>query len=100
MPSRMRVRHHKLAHEELTAAAVFYEQQEEGLGAQFLEAYKEAVAMVKANPKTYRILLDDMRRFLMDRFPFVVVYRVREEETFIMAVAHGRRKPGYWRERL
>ena len=96
----MRVRHHKLAREELTAAAVYYEQQEEGLGARFLEAYKAAVAEVKANPKTYRILLDDMHRFLMDRFPFALIYRVRGEEIFIVAVAHGRRKPGYWKERL
>jgi hypothetical protein len=40
------------------------------------------------------------RRYVVPRFPFSSVYRMREDEVEIIAVAHGRRRPGYWRSRL
>jgi plasmid stabilization system protein ParE len=94
----MRVSHHKLAREELMAAAVYYQQQEEGLAC-FRDAYKAAVAEVEANPKAYRILIDDMHRFLVDRFPYALIYRVRQDEIQIVAVPHLKWKPFYWAER-
>jgi plasmid stabilization system protein ParE len=42
----------------------------------------------------------DVRRRLVDGFPFAVVYVELDTEILILAVAHGKRRPGYWRERI
>ena len=44
--------------------------------------------------------LSGTRRFVMRRFPFTVIYRDREKLIEVVAVAHGRRKPGYWKKRI
>jgi plasmid stabilization system protein ParE len=43
--------------------------------------------------------LENCRRILLHRFPFFIVYRFRQARIEIVAVAHARRRPGYWRER-
>jgi len=40
------------------------------------------------------------RRVVLNRFPYLVVFRETTSEIEVVAVAHGRRRPGYWRERL
>jgi toxin ParE1/3/4 len=42
----------------------------------------------------------DVRRRLVDGFPFAIVYVELDTEVLILAVAHGKRRPGYWRERV
>ena len=44
--------------------------------------------------------LHGTRRYLMRRFPYLVVYRATPDKLQVIAVAHGKRKPGYWRNRL
>ncbi|MHB0958931.1 MAG: hypothetical protein ACYC0X_26630 [Pirellulaceae bacterium] len=44
--------------------------------------------------------LSGTHRYLMKRFPFVVIYRVTTDRIEIVAIAHGRRKPGYWKRRM
>jgi hypothetical protein len=95
----MRVRHHRQALEEVTAAALYYEEQEAGLGDRFLEAYKAAIGQVKSHPEAYRIILDEMHRHLIERFPFALIYEHRAEEIVIIAVAHLKRRPYYWADR-
>jgi toxin ParE1/3/4 len=40
------------------------------------------------------------QRFVMQRFPFAIVYREKEEIVQVLAIAHGHRRPGYWKDRL
>lgn len=42
----------------------------------------------------------EVRRFLLERFPFTLVVALLPDELVVVAVAHQRRKPGYWRKRL
>ncbi|MBP88756.1 MAG: hypothetical protein CMJ64_18930 [Planctomycetaceae bacterium] len=44
--------------------------------------------------------LHGTRRYLLERFPYFVVYRETEEKLQVIAIAHGKRKPGYWRRRV
>ena len=90
---------HEGAEEDLNAAAQFYESREPGLGQQFLEELSQAFQRLIKKPYSYSILFDDYRRCLMNRFPYGVVYRIAERQLLIFAVAHVRRRPGFWIDR-
>jgi toxin ParE1/3/4 len=90
---------HESADEELIAAAVFYESREIGLGEEFLQELSQNFDRIRAHPFSYSIRFDEYRRFLMSRFPYAVVYRIEDQIVLVYAVAHLRRRPGYWRNR-
>ena len=66
----------------------------------FQEELREGGRAIEHSPELWPRYLSGTRRSVMKRFPFVVVYRVTRERIEIVAVAHGRRKPGYWKRRL
>jgi hypothetical protein len=57
------------------------------------------VSTVLAFPELGQRFTRRVRRFLVRRFPFGVLYQVADDEVFIVAVAHLRRRPSYWRGR-
>jgi plasmid stabilization system protein ParE len=65
----------------------------------FLAELDRAVELISESPMRWPIYIHSTRHFLLRRFPFGVVYRVFVETVQIVAVAHGRRKPGYWKGR-
>jgi plasmid stabilization system protein ParE len=88
------------AEEESIAAAVFYESREPHLGEEFLEELSQSFHRVTENPFSYSIYFDNYRRYLMSRFPYAVVYRIEGQRILVFAVAHLRRRPGYWRDQV
>ena len=90
---------HEGAEEDLNAAAQFYESREPDLGQQFLDELSQTFQHLIRNPYSYMIIFDDYRRCLMNRFPYGVVYRIAEQQLLIFAVAHVRRRPGFWIDR-
>lgn len=93
------------AETELHDAAVWYETESAGLGRAFLRRIREASFFVRsfpgagsAVPALPREL--GVRRHPVNGFPYWLVYMVVEDEAVILAVAHQRRRPGYWHERL
>ncbi len=66
----------------------------------FQEELQDAGRAIQQIPTRWANYLFGTRRYLMKRYPFVVVYRLAADRIEIMAVAHGRRKPGYWKRRL
>jgi plasmid stabilization system protein ParE len=90
---------HESADEELIAAAVFYESRETDLGQEFLQELSQGFRRIREHPFSYSIHFDEYRRYLMDRFPYSVVYRIENQLLLVFAVAHLRRRPGYWRDR-
>ena len=95
----MRVVQHPEATTELTEAGRFYEQKVRSLGAQFLDAVDEAVAVIAAAPNRWPVVEDDVRRYLMPRFPYAIYYRALPDEIRILAFKHHSRHPDYWRHR-
>jgi plasmid stabilization system protein ParE len=95
----MQVIQHPEATAELTEAAQVYERKVPALGAQFLDAVDEAVAAVLAAPERWRIIEDEVRRYLMPRFPYAIYYRVIPGQIRILAFKHHSRHPNYWRHR-
>jgi toxin ParE1/3/4 len=66
----------------------------------FLDRLKAALAQVQKAPQVYPSYLHGTRRILLDRFPFSVIFRERLHDIQIIAIAHAKRRPGYWVERL
>jgi hypothetical protein len=88
------------AEEEMTESALFYEEQSQGLGVEFLDDVQHAIDRLRENLMLGQELLDDLRRSLLLRFPFSIIYTVKPDNLLIIAVAHQRRRPEYWRERI
>jgi len=87
------------AEEELTEASLFYETASEGLGSAFLDDVQRVVDAVREQPRLGRPVAGKLRRVLMRRFPFSLIYSEEADAILIVAVAHQRRRPGYWRSR-
>jgi len=95
---------HSAASAELAAAAEWYEHQRYELGIELLAEVNRALTAISESPHTWPpasgFSRRDVRRFLLSRFPYVVLYCVREAEVLVVAFAHTSRKPQYWRRRL
>jgi plasmid stabilization system protein ParE len=89
------------AAEELVAAIRWYENRREGLGAEFYDAVVRTVARIEGFPEigTPRGGRFPHRRMPVPRFPYTIAYRVRAHDIYGVAVAHHRRRPGYWKQR-
>ena len=90
---------HPLAADEAEAAERWYRERNETAATRFRRELDRAVERVSERPQAGLPYLGSTRRFLLHRFPFFVVYRVLDRHVVIVAVAHGRRRPGYWRQR-
>lgn len=66
----------------------------------FASELDAAVERISSAPMLCPPYLFGTRRYLLKRFPYLVVFRQIDDKIQVVAVAHGRRKPGYWRERM
>jgi len=87
------------AREELNKAAAFYQASVPGLGDAFLDDVERAIDDIRENPRIGAPIGRAFRRAVLRRFPFTIVYAERGDEIVIVAIAHDRRRPGYWRGR-
>jgi plasmid stabilization system protein ParE len=86
-----------LEHEEQVA---FYERQLPGLGARYHRAFQSVMRRICNGPTRQRVFVEpDIRRVSLKGFPFGVVYRNVDNSVQVLAVAHHRRRPGYWSDR-
>jgi len=91
--------------EELEEAAAWYELARPGLGHRFVSRVDETIDRIEEAPLSFPLVLrlDSglvVRRARLDRFPYGVVFLPLASDLRILAVAHLRRRPGYWRERV
>jgi toxin ParE1/3/4 len=79
----------------------WYEGRVEGLGLKCLLVVDEALQAIEESPSAYPRWERDarFRKFVIQRFPYVVFYREVAEQIDVIAIAHGAREPGYWRKR-
>lgn len=84
------------ARRELFDASTYYESQAPGLGDQFLDEIDRAVALIRAHPRASPVLQVDLRRKVLRKFPYSLLYSIEDELLLIVAVMHHRRRPGYW----
>ena len=90
---------HPEAEEEFRAAIDYYEDREAGLGYAFSLEVFTAIQNIITQPSAWPVMEDDVRRCLVNRFPFGVLYSLEPTGVFVVAVMHQRRQPDYWRDR-
>jgi plasmid stabilization system protein ParE len=98
MPSR-HVDIHPEAIAEARAAYRWYRERSASAAAAFLAELDLAVAAIAEDLEMWPRYAHGTRRYILHRFPFYLVYRETADRLEIIAVAHGRRKPGYWKNR-
>ena len=91
---------HALAWLEIEGADEWYRQHSEDAAVDFVAEVFRAIRSIREAPHRWPGYLHGTRRYVLDRFPFSIVYLDTPELVKIVAVAHGKRKPGYWRRRL
>ena len=96
----MRLIYHPDAESELIKAVQYYERCVETLGGQFLDEAERAVSMILDNPQSWRIIEEDVRSYLMPRFPYAIYYRAFSDHVRVLAFKHHSRHPDYWRYRV
>ncbi len=94
------VKFHPLAEEEYLTSYAWYSERSETAARAFLREMDRAILRISEAPERWPKYDSLTRRLLLTSFPFSVIYRVVEEDIEIIAVAHHRRRPGYWRDRL
>ena len=89
----------KAARLEYEEAAIWYESQKAGLGGEFVEEIERALLAACEAPQQCPVMLQDVRRIRVPRFPYFIFFRVRDNRLVVLSVFHVRRNPMVWRER-
>ena len=94
------VEFHPDAQNEFVAAAQFYENRTEGLGLDFTLTVQRAYERLLGHPASGAPFGRLLKRVLVPKFPYGLLYRVEPDRIYVVAVMHLHRRPGYWRSRL
>ena len=90
---------HPEAVTEARATRKWYEERSPKAAEGFLSELDHAIEQITESPERWPIYIEGTRRYLFRRYPFFIVYREVGTTIQVLAVAHGYRKPGYWKER-
>jgi plasmid stabilization system protein ParE len=90
---------HPEARIEFLESVIYYESQQTGLGRRFHEDVEEAVRRIQLHPNMYRLVGQTWRQCRIPKFPFGIIYRIKNRRIEIIAVMHLHCKPGYWQNR-
>lgn len=77
----------------------WYEREQAGLGDAFRDELDATIRRIRWSPLAHRVVHRDLRRALVRRFPYVVLYRLMGDSVVVVAIVHGRRAPARWRTR-
>ncbi|MBX3164110.1 MAG: type II toxin-antitoxin system RelE/ParE family toxin [Bacteroidetes bacterium] len=90
---------HPEAEDEFIEAVNFYNARQENLGYDFSVEVYATIRIVMAQPKAWQILKGSIRRALVNRFPYGIIYKISKQQIIILAVMHLHREPNYWKKR-
>jgi plasmid stabilization system protein ParE len=85
--------------DDVAEAQNWYEEQRNGLGDEFVDEVEAALELVAAHPMRRPAEYRGTRRTLVNRFPYVIHYRVSGDDVEIFAIVHSKRNPRIWRSR-
>ncbi len=92
----MKIIFSRLAQQELDDAVRYYELHHPGLGRRFKEEVRKAALRIAEYPEAWSIDREDIRKCLLHKFPYKLLYSIEEDHIVIVAVAHQHRRPDYW----
>jgi plasmid stabilization system protein ParE len=87
---------HRLAHREVSEAAEFYQLVSLGLGVVFLNEVESCTQAIIQYPEAGQLILGSIRRRLLRRFPYALLYSIKSDHIRILAVMNLKRRPMYW----
>ncbi len=91
---------HPEAENELNSTIDFYNRKVSGLGLEFLEEIERDINLIDGNPDRWLILKNRVRKYILKQFPYTIYYIFDPNRIYIVAIAHQKRKPFYWKDRL
>lgn len=97
--STVQISFHPEATVELEASADWYAERSPRAVRDFCVAVDVALASIEADPDRFVRIDDRHRSCSVQTFPFQIIFRHTEDRIHIVAVAHAKRRPGYWRDR-
>jgi plasmid stabilization system protein ParE len=87
------------AQTEFDEAIDWYEQHAE-LGLEFLDCFADTLARIQTMPESCEMVFEDVRRAVVQRFPYSVFYQVELQQIVVLAVFHSKRDPKIWQARV
>jgi plasmid stabilization system protein ParE len=94
-----RIEFHPEALLELEAAQAWYRERDLLLARAFGAEIVRAISTISDHPDRFPRNRGNEHRLVLQQFPFSIIYRIRDNDVFVTAVAHQRRRPNYWRSR-
>jgi plasmid stabilization system protein ParE len=94
------IKFHRAARAEFLEASAWYETKRHGLVLDFIAEIDRCLARVSENPFQYAFVRDDIRRIVVNRFPYNIYFRVEQHRIVVMAIFHASRDPGIWQARV
>jgi plasmid stabilization system protein ParE len=96
----MKAGFHSAAAEEIVETTAYYEGEVPGLGDRFIAEVERIVEVLCDQPRIGQSVGEELRRIILARFPYSLIYSIESERIWVIAVAHHRRRPGYWQDRI
>ena len=96
----MQIDFHPGAREELDDALGWYLERSPQASQRLAEGVAKALQSINADPWRFGVVEGNSRSCSIDRFPYQVVFRIDSNKLYVIAVAHAKRRPGYWKDRL
>lgn len=90
---------HKLAKKEIEDSFFYYKLISPTLSEQFRAEIRGKFEIILSNPFLYQVVSENIRKVVLDKFPYSILYSFDENEIKILALAHFKRKPKYWKSR-
>lgn len=96
----MKLSLHELACKEFRDGMLFYDDQESGLGVDFIDEINKGFKQIGKHPEAWPLIDEGVRAYQIKRFGFRIIYCVTPDEVIVLAVCHCARQPRYWIDRL
>jgi toxin ParE1/3/4 len=93
------VRIHPEAAKELTHSVKWYFEQSQSAAANFLNEIERCISKITESPEIFPQYFHGSQRAIVKTFPYSVIFRIKMDTIEIIAIAHAKRRPGYWRRR-
>jgi toxin ParE1/3/4 len=85
---------------DIKGSYLWYEDKLQGLGNRFLTELEDGYTAIQNFPDTWANFQYGFKRYILNKFPFSILYKVTEEKIVVVAVMHNSRKPNYWIDRI
>lgn len=88
------------AQQELEEAADYYEARQEGLGVDLALEFYRSLDRIRSHPNAYPVVMGNVRRCMLHRFNYQIVYEILDEMIVVLALVHERQDPKVWQDRI